>query len=266
MSINVFLIFNFLTISNCWLANPFFKDFIYLFLEKGEGREKKRERNLSASRMPPTGDQPHNPGMCPDWDSNQWPFGSQAHTQSTKLHQPGGNSIFYIFFIFLLLYTRPRSISFELFCCPAPPTPSSLFAEAFGSYLSNALIPFYVSFLGCSPSCFACHCASLPPSTRNSGRDRGVPLPLRTVLHVCFLPTVPTSATCNIAQAQRKFIEFNCQIPSQESLWRTDLKTTKVLLGSVDLHFLSLHLHHLLLALCGVPTLKPEVTSDFSPV
>ena len=25
--------------------------------------------------------------MCPDWESNQWPFGSQASAQSTKPHQ-----------------------------------------------------------------------------------------------------------------------------------------------------------------------------------
>ena len=29
------------------------------------------------SRAPPTGDLAHNPGMCPDWESNQRPFGSQ---------------------------------------------------------------------------------------------------------------------------------------------------------------------------------------------
>ena len=27
--------------------------------------------------------------MCPDWESNQRPFGSQASTQSTEAHQPG---------------------------------------------------------------------------------------------------------------------------------------------------------------------------------
>ena len=26
--------------------------------------------------------------MCPDWELNQQPFGSQAHAQSTELHQP----------------------------------------------------------------------------------------------------------------------------------------------------------------------------------
>ena len=30
-----------------------------------------------------------NPGMCPDWELNQQPFGSQARVQSTEPHQPG---------------------------------------------------------------------------------------------------------------------------------------------------------------------------------
>ena len=30
-----------------------------------------------------------NPGMCPDWESNQLSFGSQAGAQSTEPHQPG---------------------------------------------------------------------------------------------------------------------------------------------------------------------------------
>ena len=37
---------------------------------------------------PSTGDLAHNPGMCPDWESNWQPFGSQASTQSTEPHQP----------------------------------------------------------------------------------------------------------------------------------------------------------------------------------
>ena len=46
----------------------FFKDFIYLFLEGGEGREKKGERNINvwlvASRTLPIGDLGGNPSMC----------------------------------------------------------------------------------------------------------------------------------------------------------------------------------------------------------
>ena len=35
-----------------------------------------------------------NPGMCPDWESNQRPLGLQAGTQSTEPHQPGQEKIF----------------------------------------------------------------------------------------------------------------------------------------------------------------------------
>ena len=58
--------------------------FIYLFLEIGrEGeREGKKHQCVVASHAPPTGDLPCNPGMCPDWESNQRPFGSQASQRS----------------------------------------------------------------------------------------------------------------------------------------------------------------------------------------
>ena len=47
-----------------------------------------------ASHMPPTGDLACNSGMCPDWEWNWRPFGSQARDQSTELHQPGLNRHF----------------------------------------------------------------------------------------------------------------------------------------------------------------------------
>ena len=58
--------------------------------------EKEKDRNIDvreihpsvASRTPPTGDPACNPGMCPNWESNRWPFGSQASTQTTEPHQP----------------------------------------------------------------------------------------------------------------------------------------------------------------------------------
>ena len=77
----------------------FFKDFIYLFLERVEGKEKERERNINVwlpPTCPPTDlSLAHNPGMCPDWESNLWSFGSQAVTQSTELHQPGLEKVLY---------------------------------------------------------------------------------------------------------------------------------------------------------------------------
>ena len=47
-----------------------------------------------ASHAPPTGDLARNPGLCPEWESNQRPFGLQASTQSTEQHQPGPGSDF----------------------------------------------------------------------------------------------------------------------------------------------------------------------------
>ena len=71
----------------------FFLDFIYLFIFRERGREGEREREkhqcVVASRAPPTGDLACNPGMCPDWESQKQPFGSQTSTQSTEPHQPG---------------------------------------------------------------------------------------------------------------------------------------------------------------------------------
>ena len=42
--------------------------------------------------VPPTGDLACTPGMCPDWESNQQPFGSQASAHSTEPHQAGQRS------------------------------------------------------------------------------------------------------------------------------------------------------------------------------
>ena len=68
-----------------------FKDFIYLFLERGDQREKEGEKHqcVVASHVPLTGDLACNPGMGPDWELNQQPFGLQASAQSTEPHQPG---------------------------------------------------------------------------------------------------------------------------------------------------------------------------------
>ena len=71
----------------------FFFKILFTFLERGE-REKHR---LVASHTPPTRDLAYTPGMCPDWESNQQPFGSQASSQSTEPHQPGPFTYFLIY-------------------------------------------------------------------------------------------------------------------------------------------------------------------------
>ena len=65
--------------------------FLFIYFKRGKERERQGDKHqcVVASHAPPTGDLTHSPGMCPDWESNQWLFGSQADTQSTKPHQPG---------------------------------------------------------------------------------------------------------------------------------------------------------------------------------
>ena len=64
---------------------------IDLFFREGNRGEREGEKHqcVVASYVAATGDLAHNPGMCPDWESNRRPFGSfAACTQSTELGQP----------------------------------------------------------------------------------------------------------------------------------------------------------------------------------
>ena len=65
---------------------------LYFFIvrEGKGGRKRGRETSMCGclSRTPYWGPA-HNPGMCPDWESNQRSFGSQAGTQSTEPHHQG---------------------------------------------------------------------------------------------------------------------------------------------------------------------------------
>ena len=52
----------------------FFKRFyLFTFRERGRAGEREGEKHqcMVASPVPPTGDLARNPGMCPDWESNQ---------------------------------------------------------------------------------------------------------------------------------------------------------------------------------------------------
>ena len=65
-----------------------------LFLERREGREKERERNIDMRQKPQwdssrtclTGDQTHNPGIFPDWESNGQPLTLQDDSQPNEPH------------------------------------------------------------------------------------------------------------------------------------------------------------------------------------
>ena len=64
-------------------------------VESREGeREGEKHQCVVASHEPPTGDLAQNPGMYPDWELNQWPFGLQVDAHSTEPHQPGQDIAF----------------------------------------------------------------------------------------------------------------------------------------------------------------------------
>ena len=63
-----------------------FKKIFYLFIFKEREEEGEKHQCVVAAHAPATGDLAHNPGMCPDWEWNQQPFGSQAHAQPTEPH------------------------------------------------------------------------------------------------------------------------------------------------------------------------------------
>ena len=75
----------------------FFFKFIYFFRERGERREKERQRNINVREKHqliafPTcsnRDQICNPSMCPDQESNPWPFSLQDDTHPTESHWSG---------------------------------------------------------------------------------------------------------------------------------------------------------------------------------
>ena len=74
-----------------YLKIIFFRFYLFTFRQRGRKGEIEGEKRqgVVTSCAPATGDLACNPGICPDWELNQQPFGSQASTQSSELHQPG---------------------------------------------------------------------------------------------------------------------------------------------------------------------------------
>ena len=68
---------------------------MYLFLERREGKEKEGGRNISllCRIHVPIRDQSHNPGTCPDWESNRQPFALLDDAQPTEPPQSGQHCV-----------------------------------------------------------------------------------------------------------------------------------------------------------------------------
>ena len=58
------------------MLKNFLKKIYLLILDRGEGKEKEREKHqcVVASHEPLSRDLSYNPDMCSDWESKQWPF------------------------------------------------------------------------------------------------------------------------------------------------------------------------------------------------
>ena len=58
--------------------------FIFREREREGEREGEKHKHVVVPHTPPTRDLAYNPGMCPEWESNRRPSGSQAGVQSTE--------------------------------------------------------------------------------------------------------------------------------------------------------------------------------------
>ena len=89
----------------------FFFNLIYLFIfrerEKEGEREGENHQCVVTSHTPPTEHLAHHPGVCPNWEWNQWPFGLQANAQSTEPHQPGLSEVSFVIALISFIKAQP---------------------------------------------------------------------------------------------------------------------------------------------------------------
>ena len=77
---------NGMNVQNFSLFN--FKKILFIYFQReGEKHDVWEKHQLVASHMPPTGNQAHNPGMCPHWESNWQPFTLQDNVQLSHTRQ-----------------------------------------------------------------------------------------------------------------------------------------------------------------------------------
>ena len=65
----------------CMSFSFFLRFYLFIFRQRGREGEREGEKHqcVVASHVPPTGDLAYDPGMCPDWESNQQPFGLRMY-------------------------------------------------------------------------------------------------------------------------------------------------------------------------------------------
>ena len=98
-----------------------FQKILFIFRERGRNGEREEEKHqcVVASHMAPTGDLAHNPGMCPDRESNRQPFDSQPTFNPLSYTSQSNIYTFIVFHFLFHLHPRVNSVrsgSLCLFC------------------------------------------------------------------------------------------------------------------------------------------------------
>ena len=143
----------------------FFLKMLFTHFQK-EGKEGEGEGEkyycVVASHTPPTGDLTCNPGVCPDWESNQRPFGSQPTLHPLSHTRQGLQHVFFNGSKQLLcsLYSPPEASQkkslyvtqfsyFHVFVFNQLPTRSQQHEPAFRVMFSIFEIQFVTMFQYC---------------------------------------------------------------------------------------------------------------------
>ena len=105
------------------------------------------KHQLVASHMPLTGDLAHNPGMCPDQESNRWPLSLWDDIQRTEPYQSGFKSDFLIKGKKLLakICLNSTEVCKEIISSPCP-SPKSLIPYWGNNSSKNVTVTGYIIF------------------------------------------------------------------------------------------------------------------------
>ena len=100
----LYFAWNLESVNALFQSDIFLRFYLFIFRERGREGEREGEKHqcVVASHTFPTGDLAVNPGMCPELESNWWPFGSQPMLNPLSYTSQGSICYFYLF-IYLFL-------------------------------------------------------------------------------------------------------------------------------------------------------------------
>ena len=138
-----------------YLLHYFLKDFIYLFLERGEGKEKERERNINQLPTPGT------------WPATQACAPTGNRTCDLLVHRPALNPLshtnqgFFLLIIESSVYTEDNDLLLIIMCCKSnfvfwlSRWYMGITKKFFSIHMLATFIKYFLYVRHCS-SCFSC--------------------------------------------------------------------------------------------------------------